>query len=402
VRSPSAARLAAGLLLLVLPACGKRGDPLPPLPRTPQAVTGFTLGQRGPEMEVAMVAPRLTAGGARLGVMELELVRLDGPGDLDKTGKKQRFKVGPGERIVEHFPLPAPCISVRMAVRAIHGGERSPLSKPLTLVVSAPPAAPPTLAATLRPSGVLLAWTLPVTPSPAPTPCPTPTPSPHPSASPGVPAASAARGARPAPAVSPSPSPSGGAPTVAAVATPGASPSPSAAATPTPPPSPTPPPPPRVRLYRRGPLGEAALLVPDALAGANYEDTTAPQGQTWCYVARTVLGTDPLVESVESAPACVEVKDVFAPAPPGGLSVLAQESDVEVSWSPSPEGDLKAYRLYRSSGGGPPQRLAELERGTTTTHDKPPAGAVSVYTLTAVDQNGNESPPSAGVSIRRP
>ena len=56
--------------------------------------------------------------------------------------------------------------------------------------------------------------------------------------------------------------------------------------------------------------------------------------------------------------------------------------------------DLKAYRLYRSSGGGPPQRLAELERGTTTMHDKPPAGAVSVYTLTAVDPNGNESPPS--------
>ncbi len=156
-----------------------------------------------------------------------------------------------------------------------------------------------------------------------------------------------------------------------------------------------------MRLYRRGSEGTPALLVPDPLAGQNYEDTTAPQGQTWCYVARTVISADPLIESAESAPACVEVKDVFPPAPPTGLSVLAQDADVEVSWSPSPEDDLKTYRLYRQSAG-PPQRVAEIARGTTSLRDKPPAGAVSIYTLTAVDANGNESPPSAPVSIRRP
>ena len=157
-----------------------------------------------------------------------------------------------------------------------------------------------------------------------------------------------------------------------------------------------------MRLYRRAPEGEATLLVQEPLAGTNYEDATAPQGQTWCYLARTVISADPLIESVESVPACVDVKDVFAPAPPTGLSVLAQDAEVEVSWSPSTEGDLKSYRLYRQAGGGPPQRVAEIPRGTTSLRDPGLAGAVSVYTLTAVDASGNESGPSAPVSIRRP
>jgi len=318
-------------------------------------------------------------------------------GDLEKSGKRQRFKAGPGERLVQHYPLPAPGTVVKMAARAIHAGQPSPLTKLLTLTVSPPPPPPPTLTATLRPSGVMLAWTMPVMPSPPPTPPPSPAPPSSSSASPGAsPVPSASAPPTVASTTSSSPPARAAGPASPHSASPGASP----AATPTP--APTPPPPPRVRLYRRGPEGEAALLIPEPLAGVNYEDTTAPQGQTWCYLARTVITTEPLVESVESAPACVDVKDVFAPAPPGGLSALLQEADVEVSWSPSPEGDLKTYRLYRASGGAPAQRVAEIEKGTTSVHDRPAAGAVHVYTLTAVDQSGNESPPSAPVSVRRP
>ena len=41
---------------LTLVACGKRGDPLPPLPVTPQAVTNLKLAQRGDRLEIAYVA----------------------------------------------------------------------------------------------------------------------------------------------------------------------------------------------------------------------------------------------------------------------------------------------------------------------------------------------------------
>ena len=87
--------LASCALVIAVAACGKRGDPLPPLPRTPQAVTGFTVAQKADVLEVAMVAPRLTTGGQTLGVLDLELLRLEGPGELDKTGKKQRFRAAP-------------------------------------------------------------------------------------------------------------------------------------------------------------------------------------------------------------------------------------------------------------------------------------------------------------------
>lgn len=281
-----------------LPACGKRGDPLPPLPRTPQAVGGFTVAQRADVLEVAMVAPRLTTGGEGLGVVEIELLRLDGPGEIEK-GRKQTFRAAPGERIVESFPLPAPGTPVKLAARARHRGQVSNTGKTLTITVQAPP-------------------------------------------------------------------------------------------------------PPRVRLYRSGPGGEPALLVPAPVSGTTFEDPGATQGQAWCYRARLVTSAEPLVESADSPEACLEVKDVFPPAAPTGLTALLQEGEVEVSWSPSSDADLASYRLYRASEGAAPQRVAEVPADRTSVRDAPAAGALHVYTLTAVDGKGNESAPSAPAEVRRP
>lgn len=354
------------LVALALGAgCGKRGDPLPPLPRAPQAVAAFTVAQRGAALEVTMAAPQLTTGGQRLGVMEVELLRLVGPGDLEKAGERRRVRVAPGESVRESFPLPPAGSTVKLAARAVHRGQSSVLGKVLTLVVQPPPPPPPTLTAELRPTGVALTWTMPALPSPAPPSPPAATPSPPASPSPAAPKAAA----------SPSSSPT---------------------------PAPTPPPPPRVRLYRRPEGGDMALLVPDPLAGTSFEDTAVAEGQRWCYVARLTVATDPLVESANSPEACVEVKDVFAPAVPTGLAVLLQDNEVEVSWSPSPDADLKSYRLYRASGGGSPQRVAEVPAGQTSVRDGPAAGEVHVYTLTAVDDDGNESAPSAPARVRRP
>jgi len=381
--TPPRTRFLCALVLLALGGCGKRGDPQPPLPRTPQAVAAFTVVQRAGQLEVSMVAPRLTTGGERLGVLELELLRIDGVGDLEKAGQKQRFRAAPGERISETFLLPPVGTAVKLAARAVHRGQSSALGKLVTLIVQPALPPPPSLTAQLRPSGVLLTWSMPVLPSQPPPPSPSPSPSASPSP---LPSPSAAPPAPIRPSATPAP---GASPAI------GASPAPS----PTPPP---PPPPPRVRLYRRAAEGELALLVPDALAGTSFEDTGAGQDQRWCYVARLVITAEPLVESANSPEACLEVKDVFPPAPPSGLSALLQESDVEVSWSPSADADLKGYRLYRASGGGAPQRVAEVESDKTSVRDTPAAGALHVYTLTAVDQKGNESAPSPPAEVRKP
>jgi fibronectin type 3 domain-containing protein len=82
--------------------------------------------------------------------------------------------------------------------------------------------------------------------------------------------------------------------------------------------------------------------------------------------------------------------------------VLLRESDVEVSWSPSPEEDLALYRVYRATGGGAPAQVGEVPGGETSfTEGRQPAGEYR-YTVTAVDRDGNESPPSRPAEVRVP
>jgi len=378
VNSRSLLFLAAALAAAT---CGKRGDPLPPLPTTPQGVTELRLAQRGQSLEVSYVAPRTTAGGGRLGVLEVELLRTEAPGDFAKVARTTRRRMAPGESLVESEVLPPVGTVVRAAARAKVGGDASALSPVVSLTVQPPPPAPTGLTALLEPQAVVLNWV------PPPTPPPTPVPSPSPSASPSP---------LPSPAPSPSPSPSA----------PGPSPSPSPGVTPSPRPSPSATPKPQggFWVYRREP--EAAYrrpLTPAPVAGPPFRDTTIAPGERWCYVVRTVASTEPIVESASSPEGCVENRDVFPPAAPTGVAVLPGEDAVEVSWSPSLEADLASYRVYRASDGGAPARVADVPASDTTFRDaSAPRGQPLRYTVTAVDRAGNESPPSGAVEARRP
>ena len=75
-------RVAILLLVSFLPACGKKGDPLPPLRPTPAAITGLRVAQRGDRIEITLTAPRAGADGARLPVLDLELFVAEG-GELE-------------------------------------------------------------------------------------------------------------------------------------------------------------------------------------------------------------------------------------------------------------------------------------------------------------------------------
>lgn len=386
------ARLAVALALASA-TCGKRGDPLPPLPTTPQGVTDLRLAQRGQTLEVSFVAPRTTAGGARLGVLEVELLRADAAGDFAKVARHTERRVAPGESLLETSPLPAVGTVVRVAARAKTGGDASPLTPVVSLTVQPPPPPPTAFAAHLEPEAVVLAWVPPPTPPPTPAPSPSPSPSasPPPNAAP-APSPTPTPSATPSPAVSPSPSP-GGAPSP--------SPKPSPAASPTP--TPTPKPQGGFWVYRREPdSAYRRPLTPSPVPGPPLRDTTIAPRERWCYVVRTVASTEPLVESASSGEACVENKDVFPPAAPTGVAVLVRDDGVEVSWSPSLEADLASYRVYRSAAGAPPARLGEVPAPETVLLDAAaPRGAPLVYTVTAVDRDGNESPASARVETAR-
>jgi fibronectin type 3 domain-containing protein len=132
-------------------------------------------------------------------------------------------------------------------------------------------------------------------------------------------------------------------------------------------------------------------------------DTSARRGDNVCYVVRGVVATAPVViESAPSEEVCMAVQDVFAPAPPGGVAALVREGAADVSWSPSAEPDLAGYRVYRATAGGPARRVAEAPAGETSFTDPGVPAGTHVYTVTAVDGDGNESAPSRPAEVRVP
>jgi len=172
------------------------------------------------------------------------------------------------------------------------------------------------------------------------------------------------------------------------------------------------------RVYRAepapAPAGSARSNEPVFLANAPtlaFLDTQIEWGRTYIYTVRSVAqyGADS-VESADSPPVQVTPKDIFPPAPPLDLVAVyvpaagAAPAAVELSWAISPEPDAAGYYLYRSSEGeAKAQRITPALLPTPAFRDiSLVLGARYTYTVTAVDRAGNESPPSAPVSVSIP
>jgi fibronectin type 3 domain-containing protein len=97
------------------------------------------------------------------------------------------------------------------------------------------------------------------------------------------------------------------------------------------------------------------------------------------------------------------VRDIAAPAAPAGLAVLPREGGLEVLWSPSAEPDLAGYRVYRATGDGRLEKLADTALLRASWLDETAVrGVVYRYAVTALDQAGNESEPTEPVEASLP
>ena len=149
-----------------------------------------------------------------------------------------------------------------------------------------------------------------------------------------------------------------------------------------------------------------ALLAP---SGENsYQDTLFDFGKTYVYIVRSVVQVDGnALESSDSAPAVVTPRDTFPPAAPQNLvaAVLSGATPgsvlADLSWSINLETDLAGYRVYRSEQQGtrgglitPELLLVPAYRDTSVE-----PGHRYWYSVTAVDRAGNESDPSAAVVV---
>lgn len=162
-------------------------------------------------------------------------------------------------------------------------------------------------------------------------------------------------------------------------------------------------------------LAQSNLKGPLQMVGTSpsteYRDKHFEFGVTYLYTVRSVaaFGADQ-VESGDSPSITVEARDVFPPGAPVGLEAAVLPATpqagayVELSWAISPESDAAGYRIYRSD--------VESEAGSRLNRELLPSPAfrdISVvsgkkyfYTVTAVDQAGNESARSSEVPVEIP
>jgi predicted small lipoprotein YifL len=383
------------LLLAALAAlaagCGHRGDPLPPLRKVPPPPLEFRLAQRGDALELRATAPSASVDGVAYEALTLEFLWASGRQELEKAGERRAVPALPGRRVVQTLPLPAPGTIVRAAARGVAGGRRGQRTLTETLVVQPPLDAPHDLTAVLAGDGVALAWRGARPKEPVPPPAPAPT---GPSKGGATRPAAPGSGTQPAPVSPPAEEPAGAkaggegpAEKVPGEAMAEEGPRHSG-----------------FLVYRR--LGSAAYdasLVEEPVERRSLEDSVVPQGETACYVVRAVASTGPLVESAPSNEACVEVRDVAAPATPAGLAVLPREGALEVLWAPSVEPDLAGYRVYRAGAGGEMEKVAELATTRASWLDETARpGIVYRYSVSAFDRAGNESPPAEPVEASLP
>jgi hypothetical protein len=102
------------------------------------------------------------------------------------------------------------------------------------------------------------------------------------------------------------------------------------------------------------------------------------------------------VEGDDSPQITVFAHDVFPPAAPTGLqavySGVGQKPFIDLTWAPNLESDLAGYNVYRHEAGGTPVKInPELVKTPSFRDSSVEPGHVYYYSVSAVDQRGNES-----------
>jgi len=138
-----------------------------------------------------------------------------------------------------------------------------------------------------------------------------------------------------------------------------------------------------------------------------FQDMQVEFAKTYVYAVRSLAQyPEVALESADSNLAMVTPRDIFPPAAPLNVTVVpvpAQSGHpayLDVSWAISPETDIAGYNVYRSERDGVSGARSNSELLLTPAFRDMNAlpGRQYVYTATAVDRAGNESPASAPAS----
>ena len=148
---------------------------------------------------------------------------------------------------------------------------------------------------------------------------------------------------------------------------------------------------PRYRIFRAEADGQPAPLADTERSP--YLDATTLFGTHYRYMVQTIAADNQ--RSLVSAEAEITPVDTFPPAIPEGLSAVPTPQSIELSWTRNTETDLRGYNILRSTDGAPFEKIATLVDVPAYSDSKIELGKRYRYTVSAVDQTGNESQQSA-------
>jgi hypothetical protein len=370
-------RSLAVLVVFTLVACGKRGDPRPPVPVIPAATTDLVVTQRADRVLLSWSYPALsTAGRSLTAVRRISIYRYEEelpvspggrdprtlmPGDVDTTepqpivlfskiptiAQAQFTKLSKKVESIEKANLAGATVGsrllftdtppfrssdgrpVRLTYAVVTEGEEA-RSHPsnLAILVPLPVSVPPVnVTATPKAEGVTVSWTAPGT------------------------AVTGESG-----------------PVITGY-----------------------------NIYRTAPgepLGDLPTPINTApVQGTMYEDAPAYGDHEYRVAAVATVGP-PAIQSDPSQPVKVTFKDLVPPPAPASLTVLTETKVLRLLWEPVAAPDLAGYNVYRTEG------KFRLKLTPTPTKDanfldiSMDIGIFYTYEVTAVDGNGNESAPS--------
>jgi hypothetical protein len=157
----------------------------------------------------------------------------------------------------------------------------------------------------------------------------------------------------------------------------------------------------------RAPAPDAPLqpLPGPPLTEPRLTDRGLENEQTYAYAVRAIrmeAGTTALGEPTPRV--TVTPADLVPPSPPSDLVAIPARDTVRLSWRGSPEPDVAAYVIYRTDAAGVTARVGSTRPPDATFVDRGVPPGTYRYTVTAQDASvrANESAPSEAFTVTVP
>jgi hypothetical protein len=134
----------------------------------------------------------------------------------------------------------------------------------------------------------------------------------------------------------------------------------------------------------------------ETLTDARFDDTRYQEGAVFTYhvtPARRVAGA--LVMGVGPETVTITIQDKSAPMVPSGLDIKHSDTGAYLTWEPNTETDLAGYQLFRSESADGGFRSVSDRPIMTNGFFDPSYRPGLYYSVSAVDESGNESARSA-------